>query len=417
MTIAVHGERNCNKFLERFELLVYLDIFHAVKRFSDKVPKRHLLCHECLRDWRMVFRDPIDQGDKRTLSTPSPEVLEGNLNQFLHHWKETAYDGKKLINAAALKEIENIRAHIKRGCLSGIKPGRGTNRNENLHKDLNKIMSNSRYGVELAYSLLTVVLYNHNERMAALFEKCMERPILHYRELPVHNLSERFGLRFVQDPSSSAFNPNSKDTFKKLDIASSTYTQLYHRILDTPIPDVGHSKQGNTYVEDETITSITADSTLDNDIEMKETCRISILKDILMQSLSWFFIHKSIQGVSETAHIFLDQIPFMTSTSSDLSNSIMDMTQEGRLGTLDNLLKSWNLERHEIPKDGNCLFSSVAFNLQAQIKRGNTDLKAILDGLNINIKDSLSQVASNLRVCVVEEWIGQVSIPGFTRDF
>ena len=56
-------------------LKVYLDLFHAVKRVSDKIPKRHPLRQECVEDLRMVFRDPTDQGVKRTKETPSPDVL------------------------------------------------------------------------------------------------------------------------------------------------------------------------------------------------------------------------------------------------------------------------------------------------------------------------------------------------------
>ena len=92
----------------------------------------------------MVFRDPSDKGDKRTLPTPTPDILEKPLDQFLHRWRESEYNENKLLSAAAIKEVENIRLHIKKGCLSGIKPGRGTNRNENLHKDLNRIMWNSK---------------------------------------------------------------------------------------------------------------------------------------------------------------------------------------------------------------------------------------------------------------------------------
>ena len=68
---------------------------------------------------------------------------------------------------------------MKKGCLSGIQPGRGTNRNENLHKDLNNIMSSSKYGVELAYALLTV-FFNHNERMATKAEQRSEHPVEFY---------------------------------------------------------------------------------------------------------------------------------------------------------------------------------------------------------------------------------------------
>lgn len=157
-------------------LTVYLDIFHAVKRFGEKVPKRHPLRKECMIEWRMVFRDPSDQGEKRHSLTPAPHVLEKNLDSFLQRWEHSEYKGKPVLSAAALKEITSIRIHMKKGCLSGIPTGRGTNRNESLHKDLNKIMSCSKYGVELAYySLLTVVLFNHNERMAAVAEKRDQR--------------------------------------------------------------------------------------------------------------------------------------------------------------------------------------------------------------------------------------------------
>ena len=67
--------------------------------------------------------------------------------------------------------------HIDKGCLSGIQPGCGTNRNERLHKQLNNILSNSRYGVELAYALLTSTFYLHNEEVAAKREKRTARPI------------------------------------------------------------------------------------------------------------------------------------------------------------------------------------------------------------------------------------------------
>ena len=64
-------------------LVVYLDIFHAVKRVSDKIPKRHPLRHECMRDWQVVFRDPSDLGEKRHCPTPSPLVMEKSLDKFV----------------------------------------------------------------------------------------------------------------------------------------------------------------------------------------------------------------------------------------------------------------------------------------------------------------------------------------------
>ena len=81
-------------------LVVYQDIFHAVKRVSDKIPKRHPLQRECLRDWQMVFR----------------KLLENNLDKFLQWWKDAECDGKKVSNGAV---------HMRKRCLSGIQPGEG----------------------------------------------------------------------------------------------------------------------------------------------------------------------------------------------------------------------------------------------------------------------------------------------------
>lgn len=84
-----------------------VDIFHAVKRVSDKIPNRHPLQCGCLRDWQMVFQDPSDLGEK---------LLENNLDKFLQWWKDAECDGKKVLNGAV---------HMRKGCLSGIQPGEG----------------------------------------------------------------------------------------------------------------------------------------------------------------------------------------------------------------------------------------------------------------------------------------------------
>ena len=52
------------------------------------------------------------------------------------------------------------------------------------------------------------------------------------------------------------------------------------------------------------------------------------LKKILLQALSWFFIHKSLTGICESAHIQLDHMPFMLAASSDLFNSILFTANE-----------------------------------------------------------------------------------------
>ena len=399
------------------QLAVRLDIFHAVKRVSDKIPKRHPLRRECMRDWQMVFRDPSDLGEKRHCLTPTPRVLENNLDKFLQRWKEAEHDGQKVLNAAALKEVENLRVHMKKGCLSGIQPGRGTNRNENLHKDLNNIMSSSRYGVELAYALLTVIFFNHNERMAAKSEQRSEYPLeyyFHHHVSPVTH--EHFGLRFngKDGPDTTTCARTGADTFTKLQLTSSTYAQLYQRVIQTPLPDCGHAKRGFTFEDDATSQADECDTnctSVNDDQSEHQQVSVAALKKILMQALAWFFLHKSMTAMSDTAQIRLDLIPFMLSTSGDLFNSIMFMPSDeenykAHEERLDQLLKSWQFMRFEVPRDGNCLFYSVAYNLKMQFERGNSELEQIVTNVGINLRESLANIASALRKSVVEEWLG-----------
>lgn len=161
----------------------------------------------------------------------------------MHQW---ALKGLYLL----IRKIENIQVHVKKGCLSGIQPGRGTNRNENLHQDLNK-----NYVVFKVWSWM-VILFNH-ERMAATSEKRSKHPIEHYCKSHQHApTNKRFGVL-------KRMNRLSANLFRLLFWRRYLH-RLYHCFLLTN---------------------------------------------------QW--------SVSQTAHIRLDQIPFMQSTSSDFFNSIM----------------------------------------------------------------------------------------------
>ena len=387
-------------------LKVYLDIFHAVKRFGEKVPRRHPLRKECIAEWKMVFRDPSDHGEKRHAKTPPLHILDKNVKSFLERWEKAEYGGVKVLSAAALKEIAKIRVHFKKGCLSDIPPGRGTNRNENLHKDLNKIMSCSKYGVELAYSLLTTILYQHNERMVQ-----SDHPIEYYSK-KFQDTKERFGLKF--NKTEKHYNESSEAGFRVLKLTTCTYNQLYQRILHTPLPVMGHSRQQNSFIVDEEVhEEVELDSSCCStpEIESEGSIPICTLKQVLMRALSWFFIHKCMDKVSEAATLRLDNIPFLTSTLGDISTSMMLVDEEDKsaLERLDLLLKSWNFSRLEVPRDGNCLFYAVAHNLKFQVQKGNTDLENILKNIGICEENSLVEIATSLRQGVVGEWIGKHS--------
>lgn len=73
---------------------------------------------------------------------------------------------------------------------------------------------------------------------------------------------------------------------------------------------------------------------------------------------------------------------------------------------IGSLLKSWNLERVDIPGDGDCLFRSVAFGLIQIIQHGDKDIKELLLGLGVpetNLCD-INYLQRLLRTRMVEEW-------------
>ena len=118
---------------------------------------------------------------------------------------------------------------MRKGCLSGIKPGRGTNRNESLHKDLNNIMSS---GVELAYGLFTVSFYKHNEKMASNAEKRIAYP--YQVQNNYCTISEKIGLSFESSSDAISSSITSVE-IPDLDINSCTYTEIYSRLAGIPL--------------------------------------------------------------------------------------------------------------------------------------------------------------------------------------
>ena len=149
---------------------VKLDLFHAVQRVIKKVPKRDkrgrtmkLIRKRMINDLRMVFRDPSDIGSSRMANTPSPEVMLQNLDNFLKKWNDQKHEENNVLPCQTTEELDKLRTHIEKGCLSNIPPSGGTNRNEALHKTLRKNISRQRIGVQLALALLGTSFYIWNE--------------------------------------------------------------------------------------------------------------------------------------------------------------------------------------------------------------------------------------------------------------
>ena len=292
------------------ELCVRLDVFHAVKRISDKIPKRHPLRLDCMKDLSLVFRDPLDRGESRMMNTPSPSILVEQLERFLQKWENAEYSGWRVLSSSAIKEANNLKKHMQNGCLSGIKPGRGTNRNEALHKELNKIVSSSRYGLELAYALFSNIFFRHNERIAANLEKRRERVIMEYyhlRDKP--STEEYFGIQWATNIGTSSIDQNSDNNNKPLTLGRSSYSDFLQRIN----------------VDDDKIHPViefepSSESSDLPSVDDEENVSLAIVKLILLKALSWYFVHEHMSKQTKRARIPLKELPFMNSALPKLFN-------------------------------------------------------------------------------------------------
>ena len=95
----------------------------------------------------------------------------------------------KHVPPAAINEIQSLLVHVQRGCLSGIAPGCGTNRNERLYRNLNSYMAwlVVNMDLEFTFALLTSTFYRHNEHISAGIEKWREEPITAYSNSGTNN--------------------------------------------------------------------------------------------------------------------------------------------------------------------------------------------------------------------------------------
>ena len=144
-------------------IVVKLDLFHATQRVIKTFPKGSEWCKQISTEFGLVFRADGDCGATRCLTTPAPEIIERNLDNFIKRWKNTLNPNDQ---AKTFKELENLRVHVEKGCLSGIHPGQGTECNERLHQTLNKsfLCGATTIGPEIAIAVITLMFYAFNCR-------------------------------------------------------------------------------------------------------------------------------------------------------------------------------------------------------------------------------------------------------------
>ena len=366
------------------QLHVYLDLFHAVQRITKQIPKRHPYYAECLKSIQLVFRDKSDRGPVRTMATPSPHILRQQLIEFETTWERITYNGRAVISPATKKEIRCLMVHIDNGCLSGIPRGCGTNRNERLHKDINSHMTNSRYGVELGYALLTSLFFTHNERISAGIEQRFPAPIVAYSEYSTEGEVERFGFASVSPGSE---NPHeTQASISKVEMVKLEYKEVQQTLNNWEIENLNEEQllgSANTELE----------FTIDEAVY------------VMRQAVSAFYVSIALHRMSENVD-FSPRNLFFTSFMAIIEGLRERYQSELQSDQIESLLTSWNLKRIAVAGDGNCLFTSIAFGLVQRIQSGDNVATEILCGLGVpesNIQD-INYIQNLLRVRMVDEW-------------
>ena len=162
---------DCCKNRQKYEGIfpnckVKLDIFHACQRVIRCLPNKHILKSQFAKEFGLIFREKDDLGEQRLKNTPNECTIEQNLDSLLKKWK--SFPGTCLTEDS-LKQIEALRAHIRKGCVSDIPPGFGTEKNEQLHRLLSRSLLSgaTRINIELAVALLTILFYYHSKRVTS----------------------------------------------------------------------------------------------------------------------------------------------------------------------------------------------------------------------------------------------------------
>ena len=254
-----------------------------------------------------------------------------------------------------------------RGCLSNIHPGRGTNQNERLHKDINSHMKISRYGVELAYALISIALFKHNENIHARKEGRSAAPIIAYKS-SINEHTEEFGL--CPKPMMSLTSTVTVSSHNsKVEMATLTYKEIWEML---------------NYID---ISSFEIESL---DVTSDEAFTI------LTHAISAYYVSSTLSKLSTTAS-FNNENAFFMSFLSIAERLTRVSSYESNIQQIGN---QWNLKKVSTPGDGNCLLRSVAVGLIHRLHHGDKDIEQVLLGLGVP-RVSLNDVEYIYRGCCV----------------
>lgn len=360
---------------------VKLDLFHAISRVTQKIPKQthHYMTGSCIMDFTNVFRSHTDKEKERKQPTPSPEQMQENLSSFLKKWNNVQHGEEESVQTSAtIHEIQCLSKHIEKGCLSGIPVGAVSERNENMHRNVRHIIARSRLGVTSAIALLTSFFYQWNERKEKRFVKGIVPRISYY----VHNTD-------VHHPSSEQFGVRSTVNMDTCD-------------------DI---KEGISNFLGERTDIFQMHGILQSDAEAADT-----LKQVLSKGLNYLLVDKEIRAMSDSRSLNTRLIHLMSCSLTLFSHNQHSMVRDPleSLDSLKRLLSEYGLQLHQQPEElkrEESFFFSLITSLTCmlhQLKLSKVEYDAVLAkvshlGIAANPKSILDDI-KQLRQEISKEW-------------
>ena len=242
-----HSDNCCSdesevKLIFGSEVPIKLDLFHALARVTGEVKKRKIsIRHRRLFNYqlRMAVRRDGDHEKKRTQDTASARQISGHLESLRDNWKG-------IIPKKAVKAIDNLLIHARKGCMSNIPCGQGSMRNENFHRHIRLFMKGRPLlGTETLLALLHTFIYSWNARQSGETHLNIAAKSASYKAINSEPYTWSFGFPF--QGKENVEDPISKLEYDSLDISdiieateglTSMSTYLSHPSLPLTAEDI-----------------------------------------------------------------------------------------------------------------------------------------------------------------------------------
>ena len=153
----------CREIYENIfpDALIKLDLFQACQRITKLLAdKKSSLAQIFSQNFGLVLREDNDLSEIRNFETPSRERISTNLEHFIQNQCEYVESMPK--KESIYHELENLKVHIERGCLSGLPPDGGTKNHRYLDRSF--LRGARVISPELAGAILAVIFYAYNAR-------------------------------------------------------------------------------------------------------------------------------------------------------------------------------------------------------------------------------------------------------------